>query len=395
MWNRSKFVVLIAIVVVLILGVCWLRFGLRVTPRKPVAAIRGTSLYLDDAVCADCHADQAAGLKKTGHANTFRLARDSSAARWLHGRTFQDPERGYEYHYRFVEGEGLSVTIPQKFGEDRFALPYELGSGKNAVTFLTLIPSRLGETVGIEHRVSLYGPKSNWEMDLTPGHQESIPRQDVEHFGLVIQGDKLTRCVSCHTTSGEIVRQEIVNLRPHVGCQSCHGPGREHLIAVESGGTGDYSGFSQRSATAEIHLCGRCHRLPNAEPDMPVDPDNRKLVRFQSVGLLQSACFQLAGQSLKCSTCHDPHQPVVRDAGHYVQRCLSCHGQPGSSSKSCPVSPGTRCIQCHMPPVDVHRGITFHDHWIRVHPLGQDADVAKDVGVAKDSEDESPRGSRP
>jgi hypothetical protein len=25
-------------------------------------------------------------------------------------------------------------------------------------------------------------------------------------------------------------------------------------------------------------------------------------------------------------------------------------------------------VRCHMPPVEIHRGIEFHDHWIRVRP---------------------------
>ena len=366
--NRPKTALLfVTIAVCVALGAYWFshfmdRGDFRRSLRRG-ALTAGTGLYVDDHV-AECHATQASGFQKTGHAKTFRRAIEAEVSQALDGRTFADPERGYEYRYHFEKQVGLSVSIPQKFGEDRFPLTYALGSGHNAVTFLTLIPDRLGDTVGIEHRVSLYPGSQGWDLDLTPGQASTTPRQDVEQHGKVIQGDLLTQCIGCHTTSAEITRQEIVNLRPNVGCQNCHGPGREHVIAIEQGQSGNYTGFTKQSASAEIALCGRCHRLPNSDANVKLEPDNIHIVRFQSVGLLQSECFQRGGKSLKCSTCHDPHQPVSHDAMHYVGQCLSCHGK--SETKHCPISPRTGCIPCHMPSIDIHRGIRFHDHWIRV-----------------------------
>lgn len=320
--------------------------------------------YVAERVCAECHSDQAEAYQSSGHANTFHVTADSEAARWLAGQTFNDPERSYSYEYHFDEATGLSVSIPEQLGDDRFQLPYALGSGQNALTFLSLAPDRLGDTTGIEHRVSLYRNNSGWDLDLTPGHRLHVPLQDVEHFGKVLRGDKLTSCVRCHTTQGEVVRQQIENLTPHVGCQSCHGPGRDHVTAVESDRQGGYSDFIQQSAREEVEMCGRCHRLAHSESGAEVSPNDIRLVRFQSVGLLQSRCFTESAGRLRCTTCHDPHDAVSRDAVHYVNRCLHCHGEP--DSKRCPVSPSTNCIQCHMPAIDIHRGVTFHDHWIRV-----------------------------
>jgi hypothetical protein len=320
--------------------------------------------YVAERVCTECHSDQAKAYQSSGHANTFHATADSEAARWLAGQTFNDPERSYSYEYHFDEATGLSVSIPTQLGDDRFQLPYVLGSGQNALTFLSLVPDRLGDTTGIEHRVSLYRNKGGWDIDLTPGHRLQIPLQEVEHFGKVLRGDKLTSCVGCHTTQGEIVKQQIENLTPHVGCQNCHGPGREHVTAIENGTHSGYSHFIQQSAREEVEMCGRCHRLAHSESGGKVSPNDIRLVRFQSVGLFQTRCFTQSEERLRCTTCHDPHQTVSRDAAHYVDRCLHCHGEP--DSKHCPVSPRTNCIQCHMPAIDIHRGITFHDHWIRV-----------------------------
>jgi hypothetical protein len=329
-----------------------------------VASSSGMGLYVDELVCADCHADQATGYQTTGHADTFRLSQNWDVARQLDGQVVKDPEREYSYNYHYNEENGLTVSLPEQFGEDRFPLTYAFGSGHNAITFLSLIPNRLGDTVGIEHRISLYRGEAGWEYDLTPSHAGVAAGQDVEHFGNVIRGDKLEQCVGCHTMRAEITGDRLTKLSPNVGCQSCHGPGREHVIAMESGGRGGYAGFTQQTALEEIQMCGRCHRFSPSDSPEEISPDNIRIVRFQSVGLVQSQCYKQNSDRLKCTTCHSPHQAVSRDASHYVARCLNCHS--GARSTTCPVSPRENCIQCHMPAIDVHRGIKFHDHWIRV-----------------------------
>lgn len=322
------------------------------------------SPYVAEGRCAECHAEQAEDYQSSGHANTFHATAESEVARWLAGQTFDDPERPYSYEYHFDEATGLSVSIPKQFGDDRFQLPYLLGSGHHALTFLSLVSDRLGDTTGVEHRVSLYRNNDGWDLDLTPGHRAQVPQQEVEHFGKVLRGDKLTSCVSCHTTQGEIVRQQIENLTPNVGCQNCHGPGRQHVAAMENDKQDEYMGFTQQSAREEVEVCGRCHRLAHSESGAEVSPNDIRNVRFQSVGLLQTRCFTESEGRLRCTTCHDPHRKVSGDVNHYVDRCSSCHRKPDFTS--CPVSPQTNCIECHMPAIDIHRGIKFHDHWIRV-----------------------------
>jgi hypothetical protein len=177
-----------------------------------------------------------------------------------------------------------------------------------------------------------------------------------------MRGDTLHLCIGCHTTTAEIQRDQLVDLRPNVGCQRCHGPGREHVLAMQTG-SHERSISVTRSAAEEIALCGQCHRLPSSDPDPRPSPDILQNIRFQPASLMQSKCFQQS-EDLKCSTCHNPHQHASDNLEHYVQRCMSCH--TGSQKKSCPVSPRADCIRCHMPAIDIHRGIKFHDHWIRV-----------------------------
>ena len=80
---------------------------------------------------------------------------------------------------------------------------------------------------------------------------------------------------------------------------------------------------------AQIELCGTCHRKPPAK-DQTFTWDNPWFTRHQTMYLSQSACFKQSNGKLSCTTCHDPHSPVRRDASlYYSGLCAECH-QSGS-----------------------------------------------------------------
>lgn len=328
-------------------------------------AVAGFGLYVDEGVCAECHPAQAASYPHTGHARTLRPAAESQLAPAFAGRTFQDPERGTKYHYHFDPQAGLSVTAPERFGSDSFPLTYAFGSGQRRVTFLTPIPSRSGETVGIEHRVSVRGGQDSLVLELTPGHQGLAPQQQVEHFGRVVDAAALVRCLECHATRGEIRDRDTPGLTPNVGCQKCHWPGREHVIAMRAAQARGVAVEPRPKPTAleQIRACCRCHLQTGADDELKSMPGHIRNVRVQASELLQSRCFTQSENSLGCATCHDPHAPIAGDLTEYVPRCLACHAAP--NSVACPVSPTTDCVRCHMPPVTAENGISWHDHRIR------------------------------
>jgi hypothetical protein len=309
---------------------------------SPRSAAENT--YVGDAACARCHSGEAFRHARSGHARTLVATRESKAARSLDGKTFHDPERGVSFHYRMTP-DGLTVTLPERTGADPFPLDWAFGSGEHAVTFLTLIPSRAGDTVGIEHRVSLFAPDDH--PGLTPNHSGSEVTQSVEEFGRVRRGGILTGCIGCHTTTADIADDSLTNLQANVGCERCHGPGGSHIRAVEEKQT-DLAilfGKGRSSAEEEIRMCGQCHRHPESLHESKVAPDNPRLVRFQPVGLMQSDCY-------------------LKSSGR--MRCIQCHAPDRSRTVPCPVSPEQNCVLCHMPQVEVRPGTKFHDHWIRV-----------------------------
>ena len=125
-----------------------------------------------------------------------------------------------------------------------------------------------------------------------------------------------------------------------------------------------------------VNRCGECHRRADHLTPDELTPDNQLLIRFASVGLVQSACFlkqsTLSADQLPqgtrprfdCVTCHDPHRPAESDSAFYVARCAACHN---TAATKCSQQPSdSNCLPCHMPKVEVQPPLRFTDHWIRI-----------------------------
>lgn len=362
-----KFVIVGCLLAFLLLGGLFVTLTMRIRPqndtphdRQPVVTHTGLA---GAASCRECHLAIADSYETSGHAQTFHLTAKMDLARQLDGVEFSDPLRHQSFRYRFGD-EGLAVALPTVFGDEPFPLTYALGSGAHAVTFLTLLPHRSGETVGLEHRATYYRQLQG--LGLTVGHPYlSEPIEDAEHFGKVLNQQKLLECLGCHTTQAAIADHQVVNLVPQVSCEKCHGPGNDHVIAKHAGQPGPEMGSVRRWPTAlsEIQSCGACHRLPESLKPSELSRSSRVLPRFQPAGLMQSRCFSQSDGALRCTTCHNPHEKVSEDNDRYEKICLECH-RP-EAKLSCPTS-DIGCVNCHMPKVAFEGVAAFHDHWIRI-----------------------------
>ncbi|MBC7965767.1 MAG: hypothetical protein H7Z17_07555 [Fuerstia sp.] len=279
---------------------------------------------------------------------------------------FSDAERQQTLQY-FLNADSMEVVVPGKFGGDQFPLQFAFGSGEHAITFVTLTPDGTDVPVGIEHRVSWFTGQD--QAGLTPGQLGLPVQHDIEYFGRVIRGTTLERCFECHTTSGRIENDHLVDLIPNVGCESCHPRGARHADVMQARNSTDSdAGFEQRPwlTTDQIQICAQCHRGEDSVKKSEITRENPKIVRYQPVGLVQSKCFVQSRQQLLCSTCHNPHQHASsQTTEQYEKKCLQCHSASPHSVR-CSVSPDSDCVSCHMPRVEIHPSISFHDHWIRV-----------------------------
>ncbi len=316
--------------------------------------------------CAKCHAENYGFHRNSGHAQTLRPTTLPAVSAKFVGETFE--RLGYG-KFRYENGAGgLSAQLPEAFSDRVFPLDYAFGSGQNAITLVTLLPDDHGKTVGIEHCGSWFASLKG--LSLTPGHLETTPTREAEYFGKWHEYDEVSKCFGCHTTTGTVALDspELTNIVPNVNCERCHGAGSEHVsMATQSASPPPFSiGKPDWTRSDEIDLCGECHRMPSDFSAQKLRDYPAVMTRFQPVGMLRSKCY-IESNDLRCTTCHNPHQGAkVRSVQAYEKICLSCHQDQAEKQVICPKSPADGCIECHMPPVPLVKGIAFHDHWVRV-----------------------------
>jgi hypothetical protein len=322
--------------------------------------------YVGSRACARCHPGEAAHYSRSGHAHTLRKAGDIELARWLDGRSVADPEypdATWTFHH---EAQSLFADRDDRPAgrNERLELIYAFGSGTHATTFVSLLPTTSdAPPLGFEHRMTYFARDTR--LDVTPGQLESTGNSGRTPLGRNLSAFETRVCFDCHAT--RISRQgrerlEPADLLPNVSCERCHGPGQRHLDAVRAGSTDLAVDFApgRWKAESQMRLCGGCHRLPEVVPTAELRPDNPVLLRFQTVGLMQSRCYREGGGALSCTTCHDPHAPGYENA------CLSCHDGPAHTP--CALGETTGCLPCHMPVRESGHGMRFSDHWIRRNP---------------------------
>lgn len=362
--------------------------------------------YIGSRVCAECHPGASALYARSGHSRTLLPAGRRSLARRLDGKTVDDPETpGVQWTYRYDGGQ-LRIARRAENRVEECIAEYAFGSGHHATTFVSVIDP---ETPAIlEHRLTHYTREDL--LALTPGHEIKPPPPGMTPHGGVPPPRDARICFGCHATQLSLHEGPGIDeamMIPNVTCERCHGPGRAHVEAARRGAPESELtlplGTGRWTTTGLLQFCGDCHRHPAGPRPGQIRPDDPNLVRFQPIGLMQSACYRQSAGALSCVTCHDPHARASSDRPAYNATCLNCHGSSARSAEpppfspipgpDCPVSPAGSCVDCHMPKVAVDAGqhVLLSDHWIRVHRDGD----ASPVGGRGESTGDRTRPARP
>lgn len=331
--------------------------------------------------CARCHPEKYQSQQRSRHARTFHHGLELDDLR-LPPAPFPDPKDSKIQHTLRRVGNRMEQETRTPSKVYQAVVDYAFGSGDRGKT---LVGHDKNQRF-FELRVSVYREKIAEPIwDLTSGHIIH-PVSEEGYLGRYRSTDDVRRCFACHVTNPRAFLDEpqSESVDHAIGCERCHGPGGNHLLAVAAKLPDlAIARPSLASGGRIVQICAQCH----SPKGMNVEPDDPMSIRFQGTTLTWSRCYTESRDKLDCVTCHDPHQDVVTEAAHYEAQCLVCHPgresnekAPTRSSRSrldltetphapvCPVNPAQGCISCHMPKVsNVVPHSSFTDHFIRVH----------------------------
>ncbi|MBL8491727.1 MAG: hypothetical protein JNM82_13185, partial [Rhodocyclaceae bacterium] len=230
---------------------------------------------------------------------------------------------------------------------------------------------------------------------------EGAPPGDAMHWSGRYRNWNLM-CAECHSSgvrknydpSQDAYRTTWTAI--NVGCQACHGPGREHAESARHGRPRPTPVALGADPAREVGLCARCHSVRSRltgrdEPGEPLldrfRPETLRPGLFHADGQQDGEVFEVASfrqsrmheAGVRCSDCHEPHGAKLRRPGDAT--CTACHSPTGDPRFTAAAGrdyesprhhfhlqgkPGSRCVDCHMPSRDYMVVHSRRDHAIRI-----------------------------
>jgi predicted CXXCH cytochrome family protein len=280
--------------------------------------------------------------------------------------TFAHSSSGLNYGVSFSKDQPLlAIRDPHTPGSNEPSaneqrnLSYFLGSGHLGTTYLYSIDKFL-----FESPVAWYAASNSY--DMKPGLAEmkhappAIPMQ--------------SSCLRCHMSAvqpsdpGTINRyQGLSFLHTGITCETCHGESQKHAAQGEKA---SIVNPAKLTADQRDSICISCH----LEGDVSVERAGRSMLNYrpgESIStylafyvyksadplvrgvseveqFAQSTCKRMSGDTMSCTSCHDPHftPSAEQRTAFYRSKCLACHSQPAFASTHHPENQD--CTSCHM-----------------------------------------------
>lgn len=388
-----------------LLAVCACSFSLHsavaVDSPKDIQTGTDRSDYVGDMSCQKCHKDVGQHYEHTPHHLTSQLPTSSSVLgsfqNGANSLVIVDPaqsaEPGLQFHMESKK-DGLFEVAQSGWGSNVYQRSERVdlvtGSGVRGQTYLYWQGDRL-----FELPVSYWSDGHRWIN--SPGYVDGTAE-----FSRPVN----PACLECHATYIRALstdpatnRYDRKSLVPGISCESCHGPGANHvrqeLRRATKGQESLILNPAKFSRDLQVDLCAECHNGIQREalkpafsymPGRPLSEYFKPLpspdvehpdVHGNQVGLLQrSKCYRSSKQ-MSCSTCHDVHA-TGQSLESYSLKCLSCHQwESCGMSKKLGHDIMNKCIDCHMPIEETNvivsqtGGQVVHakmrNHWIKVY----------------------------
>jgi len=363
----------------------------------PTKKARSREDFVGNKICAGCHSEKTSSQAATPMANA---ARPVSDARILRAHPAMSATRGKFTYAISQTSAGFTYSVSDGANHLSAVILWAFGVANKGQTY---IYEKDGEYY--ESEMSYYAAISG--LDVTTGHEQKRPETLEDALGILQDPPAAQKCFACHTTGATTVSGGFAPqyATPGVTCEACHGPGGSHAVLMQqlqgeaaaappAHGTLQILNPRSLSPIASVDFCGACHRTWADVYEMQVGVTGPVNSRFQPYRLENSKCWGESGDArLTCVACHDPHQPLQRDAAAYDAKCLACHSAANAKSmaatkrpvaaslaagagdpriaKPCPVAKA-KCVTCHMPKINVPvMHSDFTDHRIRIVRKGE------------------------
>ncbi|MGH9329999.1 MAG: HEAT repeat domain-containing protein [Vicinamibacterales bacterium] len=362
-----------------------------------------TSDYLGSESCKSCHEDQYASWKKSLHVQMTRPVEEARVlGDFRPGTRFEKYGRAYAMDTRdgrrFVKvGRGAASVK-----EEEFEVHYTLGA-RRFQGYLSRLPEGRIYVLPVFWHVET----GQW-IDFKEITPLPIEGSDAAHDFRQIWN---VNCFNCHATNlaqnfdtaTKTYRTSWTEMG--IGCEACHGPGREHSNAMRAWKAGESHRPSALKITSPrtaaprqiFDTCGYCHGnktnyfagfragdryedyalpflisqpIPPEDPQGDFWPDGRPNRFNRPQAITATGCF-LKGD-VTCTSCHVGHAarndhalklPVEQSNG----LCTQCHSsfngaKLAAHSRHKADSAGSRCVECHMSNVNWRLLTRRRDH---------------------------------
>ena len=353
--------------------------------------------YVGASVCAQCHAESHQKWQESHHFHAMELPTEETVR-----ADFNESE---------FENYGVTTKFFRK--KDKFMVETENGDGameefEVAYTFgweplqqyLVRFPDGRLQVLPTCWDVE----KKEW-YHLYP-HERIAPEDPLFWTRSLQNWDHM--CADCHSTnlhkefdfSSQTFSTHYSEI--NVACESCHGPGRDHVEIARSGsnwqGVADFALVDINSTNVhQIESCAKCHArrsmvhpshhagnkfLDHFLPEVtqPWSPE-MQVPTYHVDGQIDDEVYvygsyiqsKMFHQGVKCTDCHDAHTTKLY---HYDnQLCTRCHvpdeknpagyDNPGHHFHAMGTE-GASCVECHMPHKNYMVIDSRRDHSIRI-----------------------------
>lgn len=351
----------------------------------------GAEGYVDERQCGGCHPEQRSNWQGSKHAKAMQPATAGSVRGDFAGRQFREGGETFRFYQRRGQYFVDVATPGQQTQTHRIRYTFGVHPLQQ---YLVAAPGGRLQALTVAWDVT----GRRW-FSLHEGPPPE-PGEPMHWRGRYQNWNAM--CAECHSTAlrkgydpaSDSYRTSWALV--HVGCQGCHGPGRDHVRAARRGQAVPMPVGRLAGSADQADQCGRCHgrRVRLTDRDGSGEPlldhflpetlrarlfhaDGQQLGEvFEYASFRQSRMYQ-AG--VRCTDCHDAHGGRPRLAGNDL--CRQCHSpeaagrfqglrpidyQSADHHFHPPGSSGSLCVNCHMPSATYMGVHQRRDHSIRI-----------------------------